>query len=239
MFHWPCGIESLKNFNRLVIDAAVHAGDGEVIIQFAHCFFQRLRFVGVWFCDITECDKLLKSSLGRCRRDLLIGWVHPVIAFHFVPARNALDPLGYVLVNIEEHFAIHVLTHRQTEEMQKRRANIEKVSSVDALVLLNPRPFGDEDAELAMLHRRAGRLARDASGTQVIGMETVVGHQDDSAVLARELQQRPEHHVVVAIPTFQAVVENAEVPFFDVVLLRRMIPHERDRSGRSHRSKQR
>src|SRR4029453_10214793 len=77
-----------------------------------------------------------------------------------------------------------------------------------------------------MFDSRTSRLARNAGRTQVIGMKTVVGHENDSGIRPGELQKSAEHHVVVAVSAFEAIVENAEVPVLDVGLFGRMIPHE-------------
>ena len=106
----------------------------------------------------------------------------------------------------------------QAEEVQQRGADVEEVGPVDALVFSDAGTLGGEDAKLPVLDRRAGRLARDDGRTQVIGVEPVVGHEDHGRLLPGELQQRAEHHVVVTVSGFQAVIEDAEVPFIDVLL---------------------
>ena len=77
-----------------------------------------------------------------------------------------------------------------------------------------------------MLDSWASRFAWDSGWTQMIGMETVVRHKNDCSIVARESEKRAKHHVVVAVSSLQAVLENAEVPVVDVILFRRVIPHE-------------
>jgi hypothetical protein len=110
--------------------------------------------------------------------------------------------------------------------VQKRGANIEQVGPVDAFVFLDSRSTGNKDAELTMLDSRAGRLARDSGWTQVIGVKAMIGHEDDGSLVAGEPENGAEHHVVVAVSPFEAIVENPEIPVIDVVLLGRAIPHE-------------
>src|SRR5207244_11380221 len=86
--------------------------------------------------------------------------------------------------------------------------------------------FGNKDPELTMLDGWASRFAWDSGWTQMIGMETVVGHKNDGRIVSRELEKRAKHHVVVAVSSFQAVVENTEIPVVDVILFGRVIPHE-------------
>src|SRR6476660_1527542 len=104
--------------------------------------------------------------------------MHAVIALDLIPTRDALDGGRFVLVDIKQHFSIHVLAHRHAEVVQERGANIEEVSSVDAFVFLNTWSLCNKDTELAMLNGGTGRLAREAGGTQMVRVKAVIGHED-------------------------------------------------------------
>jgi hypothetical protein len=100
--------------------------------------------------------------------------MHSVVAFCFIPARNALDCRRFALIDIQQHFAVHVFAYRQPKQVEKCRADIEESSAVDSVVLSDVGTSGNKDTELAMLDRWASRLARNASRTQVIGVETMI-----------------------------------------------------------------
>src|SRR5437868_2363096 len=101
--------------------------------------------------------------------------------------------------------------------MQQRGANIEEVRAIDAFVFFDTGSLCNKDAELAMLDGWSSRFAGDAGRTQMVGMKTMVRHENYGCVLAGESEERSQHHVVVAVPPFEAIVENAEVPVVDVV----------------------
>src|SRR5205823_64144 len=222
----PAVVEAFEDFGGLFINAAVHASLREVVVELAHSLLQRLRLVGIWLRDVTESCKLLEGSLGIRRRDLLVRRVHAVVPIDLVPTTNAPDGSRFVLVDVYQNLAIHVFANWQTEQVQKCGTDIEEIGSVDAIVLLNIRPFGNKDPELTMLDSWASRFAWDSGWPQMIGMETVVRHKNDGDIVSRELEKRGQHQVVVAVSSFQAVLENAEVPVVDVILFRRVIPHE-------------
>ena len=52
------------------------------------------------------------------------------------------------------------------------------------VILSDTRPGDGEDAMIAMLDRRPGGHVGDGGGTQVIGMEAVIRHQNDDGVVA-------------------------------------------------------
>ena len=60
----PGIIKLLEDGGGLAVDTAVHARLRKVVVEFAHGFVQRLRFVSIGFCDVAKGDKLLKSGLG-------------------------------------------------------------------------------------------------------------------------------------------------------------------------------
>ena len=66
----------------------------------------------------------------------------------------------FVLVDIKQHLAVHVLAHGQAEEVQKRGAYIEKVGAVDAFVFLDTGSLRNKDTELTMLDSWTSWLAR-------------------------------------------------------------------------------
>ena len=57
--------------------------------------------------------------------------MHPVVAFYFIPARDAFDGDRFSLVDIKQYLAIHVLGHGQAEKVQKRGTDIEEYNSFD------------------------------------------------------------------------------------------------------------
>ena len=67
VFHRPAIVEAFEDVDCLIVNAAVHVGLREIVVQFAHGFFQRLCLVGIWFCDVAEGNKLLKSGLRVSR----------------------------------------------------------------------------------------------------------------------------------------------------------------------------
>ena len=60
----------------------------------------------------------------------------------------------------------------------------------------------------------------------MVRVKAVVGREDYGGLLTSKPQKRSEHHVVVTVSAFQAVVEDAEVPVVDVILSGRVIPRE-------------
>ena len=51
------------------------------------------------------------AHIGDPMLDLAVGRMHPVIAGHIVPTRNALNFGGFILVEIEEDFSVHIAAH--------------------------------------------------------------------------------------------------------------------------------
>ena len=88
------------------------------------------------------------------------------------------------------------------------------------------RPLRDEDAVGAVLDRGSGRFDGDVLGPEVIRVESVIGNQDHGGVLAGEVQEGPEHHVVEAVPAFHDPLVDLEVLFLDEGLSRRVVLHE-------------
>src|SRR5438132_2824747 len=119
-----------------------------------------------------------------------------MVPLHLIPAGDTLDVGWFVIVDIKQHFPIHVFAHWQTEQVQKCGTDIEEIGSVDAIVFLNIRSSGNKNPELTMLDSWTSRFARDAGWTQMIGMETVVGHENDGSIVSRESEKRAKHHVV-------------------------------------------
>jgi len=79
---------------------------------------------------------------------------------------------------------------------------------MDHLVLADAGAGGQEDAVLAVLRRRAGRLLGDSPRAQVIRVEAVIGAHDHRGLAQVHLaQQLAQHQVVEAV----AHVEHARV----------------------------
>jgi hypothetical protein len=72
----------------------------------------------------------------------------------------------------------------------------------------------------------AGGDARGELGAQVVGMEAVVGDEDDGGLGAGHFQQDLEHHVVGAVGAFHDVLVDLEVLIGDACHLGRMVVHE-------------
>ena len=226
VLHGPGLVEALEEGHGLGVVAAVDPGLGEVVVEFADGLRDGFGLIRIRLLDVAEGDELLERGLGIRGGNLLVRRVHPVVAGHRVPAGDALDGGGRVFINIEEHLAVHVLTHRQAEEVEQGGTDVDEAGAVNALVLAEAGAHGGEDAELAVLGGGAGWFSRDIAQAQVVRVEAVVRHEDDGGVLPGQVQQGAEHGVVVKVAHFHAVVEDAVIPVIHLRPLRRVVSHE-------------
>ena len=226
VLHRPGPVEPLEDGHGLGVVAAVDPCLGEVVVELADGLLDGLGLVGIRLLDVAEGDELLEGGLGIRGGDLFVRRVHAVIAGDGVPARDALDFLRRIFVNIEQDLAVHVLAHRQAEEVEQGGADIDEAGAEHTLVLADARALGGEDAELAVLGSRAGGLAWDVTQAQVVRVEAVVGHEDDGGVLTGEREQGAEHGIVIEVAHFHAVVEDLVVPVVHLRPLRRVVFHE-------------
>src|SRR5207244_10287179 len=124
--------------------------------------------------------------------------MHSTIAGFVLPTGYAGD-FRWLGKGLHEHTAIHVISHRQTEQGEKGRSNVEQGCTVDSFVLLYVRAFHAENSEWPVLHSRTGRFSGDAARTQVIGVEPMIRNQQYRGVRASEIKQGLQHHVMESI----------------------------------------
>ena len=90
----------------------------------------------------------------------------------------------------------------------------------------NAGAFGEEDALVAVPDGDAGGDARGKFWAEVIGVEAVVGDEDDGGVGSGLPQEDLEHHVVGAVGGVDDVLVDLEIAIGDACHLGGMIVHE-------------
>ncbi len=223
----PVAPDLLENLGRLPESPAVHVGLCEVVLELPRGLPDRFVGVLVGFLDVSEFDQLLHRLRALHRVDVRTLGVHAVRmgTVDVVPGGHRLDR-SIALEDRHQGLAVHVLADGKTEGGQDGRRQVEHARTTDGLALADFRPLRDEDAVRTMLDRRSGRFDGDVLGPKVIGMESMIGNQDDGGVLAGEVQQRAEHHVVEAVSAFDDPLVDLEVLFLDEGLPRRVVLHE-------------
>ena len=105
-----------------------------------------------------------------------------------------------LLESARQRFAVHVLPHRQTEEREDGRADVQQARAVNPFILPYARPPQGDNAVVAMLDGRTRRLAGNVSRAEVIGVEAMVGEDNHGGLRAGQPDEYAQHHVVEAVP---------------------------------------
>ena len=134
--------------------------------------------------------------------------------------------LRRIFEGLHQDAAVHIFADGQAEEREDSGRDIEERGAVNSFVLLDVIALHADYAELAVLHGRAGGFHGDATRTQMVGMEAVVGDHDDGGVGTGEIEQRLQHHVVKAVGAVDHVFVNLELGFGNAFHARRMVVHE-------------
>ena len=217
--------EVLEDRCRLSEPAGIDARSREVVLQLAGGLGNRFGHVLARLVDVAEIDQLADRLLGIDRIDLRVGGMPAVFAADCIPRVDIFDRLRR-LENRLEGPAVHVAADGQAEEGEHGGSDVEKRGTKHEIVFFDPRAAGDEDAEIAVLGRRAGRLVGHALGSQMIGMKAVVADQEHGRLGPGQLQEPAEHQVVVAVGSLDHVLVKFEVVLLHPVEPRRVILHE-------------
>ena len=217
--------EVLEDRCRLREPAGIDARSREVVLQLAGGLGNRLGHVLTRLVDVAEIDQLADRLLGIDGIDLRVGGMAAVFAGDFIPRVDIFHRLRR-LENRLEGPAVHVAAHGQAEQGEHGGSDVEKRRTKHEIVFFDPRPARNEDPEIAVLGRRAGRLVGHALGSQMIGMEAVVADQDHGRLGPGQLQESAEHQIVVAVSPLDHVLVEFEVVFLHPVEPRRVILHE-------------
>ena len=215
----------LEDLRGLAEPARVHEGLREVVAQFAHRLLDRDVGVLVGLLDVAELDELLHRFGALHAVEHRVRRMHAALAGHVLPALDGGD-LGRLLEDRDERLAVHVAADGKSVQREDRRAEIEHARAGDLTALADAWALRDEDAVGAVLDRRPRGLDGDVLGTQVVGMEAVVGEEDHRGVLPGEFEHRPEHQVVHAVARLDDAGVDLEVRIRDALLLWRVVLHE-------------
>ena len=129
---------------------------------------------------------------------LVLGLVQTGLPFHFLPRGDGLD-LRRLHEGLRQRRGGHVTADGKAEQGQDRRRDVEQARTVEPLVDADAGAGDAEDAEGAVLDGGPRRDLRDRDGPEVVGVEAVVGEQDDRRLGPDPLKQVPEHEVVEAV----------------------------------------
>lgn len=206
-----------------IIFPGVEVGAGEVPLVLAVGLGGGFGGVGGDFVDVAEIDELLEEGgafFGAEGAALLAG------ATGVFPSGDGGD--GPVCgEEFLEDAAFHVVADGVAEGVEDGGGDVEQAGAVDGFGgFLDAGAFGEEDALLAVPDGDAGGDARGELGPQVIGVEAVVGDEDDGSVRASHLKKDLEHHVVGAVGAFHDVLVDLEVLIGDACHLGGMVVHE-------------
>lgn len=206
-----------------IIFPGVEIGAGEVPFVLAVCLGGGFGGVGGDFVDVAEIDELLEQGgafFGGKGAALLAG------ASGVFPSGDGGD--GAVCgEEFLEDAAFHVVANGVAEGVEDGGGDIEQAGAVDGLGgFLDAGAFGEQDALLAVPDCDAGGDARGELGAQVIGVEAVVGDENDGGVRAGHFQEDLEHHVVGAVSAFHDMLVDFKILIGDACHLGRMVVHE-------------
>ena len=110
--------------------------------------------------------------------------------------------------------------------MEDGGGDIEKPCAVEIRAGAMPGPLARRTPWLAVPDGDAGGDSRGELRAQVIGMEAVIGNEDDGGVRPGFLQEGLEHHVVGAVGGVHDVLVDLEVLIRDAFHPGRMVVHE-------------
>ena len=185
MLSGPSHPQLLGQGCRLAAAIPVPIGPREVVFEFTHTFVDVFLDVRPRWRHIPQVHQLFEG-LGRSHRiQLRRRRMGSGVSRHAVPALDRFDS-GRLLERRQQNLSIHVPGRRKTEQREEGRANVEQAGAVNRFTRSQRRAFHAQNAEMTMLDRRARRFGRHISGPQMIGVETMVAHQDHRGVLIGE-----------------------------------------------------
>jgi len=197
------GIQALEDLVRLRIPAVVLISLAQVVAKLPNGFLHRLVAVFVGPLDIPQRDHLLHGLVSGNRIGLQ-GCRMPSVAPAF--RRRHIFPAGNgtlrqrLLPGAGQNLTVHIVADRKPEQRQDGRRHVENRSPVEQFVFTDMRSGKNDDSEIAMLDRGTGGDIGNRPRPQVVGVETVIRHQNHREVFARLpprfLKQRSQHAVV-------------------------------------------
>ncbi len=159
----------------------------------------RLLLVLAGGVDVTQGNQLVEGVLCLPGVFLVTGRVHAALPRHLLPTRDARRRHG-LGERLQQGAPLHVVANRQAEQGEHRGRDVQQAGPVDQLVPLDMRAGHAQDPERAVPLRPDLRLEpAGCLGSQMVGMETVVGDEQDRRLGPGELQQPLQHHVVEAV----------------------------------------
>ena len=226
VFLRPLRDQLLRDPGRVVVTSGVHVGSRLVVAQLTRglrcCTFTVL----VGLLDVAQCDQLAEGLMLLCGVQHQVLRMRAVLPGHRVPTRDGPHVEG-ALEHVHERLAVHVLSHREAHEHEYRGSDIQQVRAVHLLVRLDPWPFHHQDSLVAVLDCRAGRLDGDGPRTQVSTVESMVRNEDHRDVVASEVEEHAEHHVVETIAALHHSSVELETARVHALHSGRMVTHER------------
>ena len=218
-------VQLAEDLERFAVTAGILVSFAQVVAQLGDGIRDGLLQVLVWPLDIAERDQLLERFARSDRIEPRVWRMAPILARHIFPARNG-PCLRRLLEGPHQHFAIHVGAYRQTEQREQRGRNVQHAGAVQQFVLPEAWPGHYQNAEIAVFDGRSGWNQRDGCGPQMVGMETMVRHQDHVDILAGVAQERAQHLVVELVAGRHDVFVDLEIGFRNAFLPWRMVAHE-------------
>jgi hypothetical protein len=144
------GVEALEDLVRFRLPVVVLIRFPEVVAQLADRVLNGLGGVLIRTLDVAERDHLLHRFMRRNRIELCVRRMAPVaapfIGGYVFPARNRTHRRDF-LEGVREHLAVHVFAHRQPEQRQNGRRDVQYGRAVQQFVFADAGPADGEDAE--------------------------------------------------------------------------------------------